>query len=87
MGSVGSALVPRGCLSLSHYLRKRACANSNFPYSVVGQGTTLVYKLATVVAIASNVDTDSRGAADSEYVLAALSSLTGPLERQLRLIS
>ena len=85
MGSVGSALVPRGCLSLSHYLRKRACASSNF-YSWASQGTTLLYNLATV-ATDDNFDTDSRGAADLECVLAAFPSVTGPLRRQLRLIS
>ena len=59
--------------------------SSNF-YSLVGQRTTLLYNLATV-AIDDNFDTDSRGAADLECELAALSSITGPLRRQLRLIS
>ena len=58
--------------------------SSNF-YSLVGQRTTLLYNLATV-ATDDNFDTDSRGAADLECVLAALFSFTGPLRRQLRLI-
>ena len=59
--------------------------SSNF-YSLVGQGTTLLYNLATV-ATDDSFDTDSGGAADLECVLAALSSVTGPLRRQQRLIS
>ena len=58
--------------------------SSNF-YSLVVQRTTLLYNLATV-ATDDNFDTDSRGAANLECVLAALFLFTEPLRCQLRLI-